>query len=144
MAKALLIEKMRRYEQKKDGDLNLTSAWMDLADAERRRYLDMAKAMIASIEGIGCCVTGKGSVEEELGAFSPVEVEHANIRYNSLMAIDGREDLPVDASGWPKILSMMDLALFRYEDARKLMEGDREAMLMAFDESDLEDPFSTL
>ncbi len=143
VAKALLIEKMR-YEQKKDGDLNLSSAWMDMADTDRTRYLDVAKAMIASIEGIGCRISGTGSVEEELGAFSPVEVEQANARYNSLMAIDDGKDLAVDASGWPKILSRMDLALFRNEDARKLMEGDREAMLMGFDESELENPFASM
>ncbi len=62
-----------------------------MLDAERKRYLDEAKAMIDCIEGIDCGISGRGSVEEELVALSPVEVERANVKYRSLMADEGED-----------------------------------------------------
>ncbi len=83
----------------------------------------------------------EGSVEEELVVLGPAEAERANLKYRSLMADKGEDVLAGDASTWPMILSIMDLAIFRYEDARKLMEVDREAMMMAFGPGELEEPF---
>jgi hypothetical protein len=93
------------------------------------------------IKGIGCGISGRGSVEEELEALTPVEVERAKEIYSSLPAVEGGESLAGDPSGWPQLLSWKGLTLFRYEDARKLIEEDREAMSMAFDASELDDPF---
>jgi hypothetical protein len=141
LAKALLMEKIRWSEKRKGGDLHISSTWNEIDDVERALYLDEAREIMDCCECIGCGISGRGSVEEELGALNPNEVELVNMRFSALMANKGREGLAGDASTWPKVLSTMDLAIFRYEDVRKLMEGDREAMMMAFSASELQGPF---
>ncbi len=144
IGKALLMDKMSRATRQKDRNIDISSAWRGILEQEKIRYLDEAKAIIDCLEEIGCGISGRGSVEEEIFALDPAEAELANAKYRSLKADEGEDVLTADASTWPMILSMVDLAIFRYKDARKLMEVDREAMMMAFDESDLEDPFATL
>ncbi len=104
-------------------------------------YMDEARKIIDCCESIECGITGRGSVEEELGNFNPNEVELVNGRFSAYMAEKGGEGFIADASTWPRILSTVDLAIFRYKDARELMEVDREAMMMAFTASELEVPF---
>jgi hypothetical protein len=141
IAKALSIEQIKRSEKRKSGDVLISSAWNQIEGFERAQYMDEAREIIDCCESIECGITGRGSVEEELGNMNPNEVELVNGRFSAYMAKKGREVLAGDASRWPKILSTMDLAIFRYEDARKLMEGDREAMMMAFGPGELEEPF---
>jgi hypothetical protein len=141
VAKALLMEEIRRSENRKGGQIRISSSWNEIDEVERALFLDEAREIMDCCEGIGCGISGRGSVEEELGALNPREVELVNGRFSANMAKKGREVLAGDASTWPKVLSTMDLAIFRYEDARKLMEGDREAMMMAFIASELQGPF---
>ncbi len=91
-----------------------------MLEQERTRHLDEAKAIIDCLGGIECGISGRGSVEEELVALDPAEAELANAKYRSLMADEGEDVLAAEASTWPRILSTVDLAIFRYKDARKL------------------------
>jgi voltage-gated potassium channel Kch len=141
IGKALLMDKMSQASRQKDGNVDVSSAWRGMLDVERTRYLDEAKAMIDCLGEIDCGISGRGSVEEELVVLGPAEAERANLKYRSLMADKGEDSFAGEASTWPKVLSTMDMAIFRYEDARKLMEGDREAMIMAFGPGELEEPF---
>jgi hypothetical protein len=141
IGKALLMYRSNHAPRQKDGEVDLSSTWREMLEPERNRHLDEAKAMIDSLRGIDCGISGRGSMEEELVALEPGEVEFANGKYRSLRADRGEDAVTVDASTWPKILSTVDLAIFRFRDARKLMEVDREAMLMAFTTNELEEPF---
>jgi hypothetical protein len=141
VAKALLIENNKLSRKRKSGDNQISSSWNEIEEVERAPYLDEAREIIDCCESIGCGITGRGSVEEEVGNMNSNEVELMNGRFSAYMAQKGRVGLAADASTWPKILSTVDLAIFRYKDARKSMEVDRGAMLMAFTANELEGPF---
>jgi hypothetical protein len=90
---------------------------------------------------MGCDITGKASCEKELGAFSPSDLAVASRKYEELMVGRGGKGLLTDHSRWPAVLAKGGLAIYRLEEARTLVAKDREAMSMAFSESELDDPF---
>jgi hypothetical protein len=142
IAKALLMDIMsRRASQPRDGDVDVSSAWRSMPDVERMRYLDKAKAMIDCIIDISCGVSGRASVEEEVKALTATEAERAINKYRLLLAESGEKDLVEDALKWPRILAKGDMAMYRLEDARRLIIRDKEAMMMAFSATELDDPF---
>jgi hypothetical protein len=57
------------------------------------------------------------------------------------LAESGEKDLVEDALKWPRILAKGDMAMYRLEDARRLIIRDKEAMMMAFSATELDDPF---
>jgi hypothetical protein len=141
VVKALLLDKLIRAKQPRGGDVDVASAWREMPDAERARYLEVADTIIECIGEIDCDLSGRGSVEEEISALSPAECERATGKFRDLMAEKGEVGLTGDASRWPGILSRGDMAIYRLEDARKLVESDQEAMMKTFSVIELEKPF---
>jgi hypothetical protein len=141
VAKALLIDKLSRAKQKSEGDIDVSSAWREMPDTERASYLDEANTIIECIGEIDCDLSGRGSVDEEIGALTTEESERANSKFRDLMAEKGEGSHSENASRWPGILSRVDIAIYRFEDARKLVERDREAMMLAFSTTELDEPF---
>jgi len=141
VAKALLIDKTRRAKQQSDGDLDVSSTWRVMPDSVRSRYLDEANAIIECIGEINCDLSGRGSVEEEIEALTAAESERATSKFRDLMGEREEVGLAGDASRWPGILSRGDMAIYRFEDARNLVESDRDAMMMAFSATELDEPF---
>jgi hypothetical protein len=143
VAKALLAHRLEGGAPGTEvSEVDALIAWRDLPDSLREGYRDEARAMMACIESIGCGLSGRGAVKEEVSSLSAEEAERATIEFRELMSETVASGAADDASKWPAILAKEGLAIFRRDQAKALLTADRESMLTAFTERELEDPFA--